>query len=423
MTAWVQLGLLAAVLGVAPAGARAQLLGQYEPSGIPGYQNWFSDAVLDRSRTEYDALGVRAGSFLIRPSLSESLGYDSNIFGAAHPVGSPVAETAGKILLNSGWSRHEIDADISFDDQRYLRHADASHTDWAASLGGAVDLGRDRATLAYTHVGTTILADEIGTLNGGQPVALAIDTAHAGYEASLGNFTLVPAVTAATYRFANALVAGPSPVANNHDSLTGSLSAGYALAPGSSLLAIASFDRTAYTTRVSGVPTADYDDASLVGGFDFRTGTLFRYRALAGFEQRSYDSAQLPDTTAPLAEFDVIWAPTLLTTVTGEVSRSLESAITGGVAASYTYTKLRLVLDHELRRNVLLQAFGEFQNAEYRTHGQTQHEATAGASVTWLLNRQISMVGSYAYLETTNNFDATLNETRHLVTLALSFHP
>ncbi len=422
-------GLLAAlsILAVAaPSAARAQLLGQYYPSGIPGYQSWASDAVLERPHSEYDPLGVRAGSFVIRPSLSESLGYDSNVAGLPQPVGSALAETQGSVAVGSDWARNQVAATLSFDNVHYLQQPNLSHTDWTAAVGGALDIGQDRATLAYSHVTATTVPYQIGTVGVGQPVTFTIDSVRASYTATLGRFTLVPEIDAAVYRYSNVLSFGLNEATNDLDTINGSLTAGYELAPGSSLVLVASGGNGAYITRLPGIPTADYNDVSLVGGIDVRTGALFRYRATIGYEVRRYVNPQIPATAAPLAEFDMIWTPTRLTTVTGQLARSLQNAITPGVigsgAESYAYTNARLEVDHEARRNVQLQAFGQLQNADYQMHGGTQRVMSAGASVTWLLNRKLSLTGSYTYTQSTVSLGPGQNVTDNLAQLTLSFH-
>ena len=49
-----------------------------------------------------------------------------------------------------------------------------------------------------------------------------------------------------------------------------------------------------------------------------------------------------------------------MTTVTATLTRSIEDAAQEGIVG-YTYTRARLVLDHEYLRNVLLQASASVQ--------------------------------------------------------------
>jgi hypothetical protein len=421
--------VLAATLGIVATAlpAQAQLLGQYYPVGIPGHSTWFSDAVPDRPRTEYDPLGVRAGGFVVRPSVSESFGADSNISASPHPVASALIDTQGTVGVASDWSRDAIEAGASFDNRSYVQHPSASYTNWSAGLGGRIDIGRDHVDLATTHLTATTEATAIGTLGAGTPVTVALDSAHAGYQVSFGRFTVEPAFDVGIYRFVHGPADAGSEATNNRNDLAGSLSAGYELAPGSNLVAVASATNAAFIVRTPGVPTPDYNDISLVGGIDTRAGSLFRYRATIGYEVRTYASSQLANTAAPLAEFDAIWTPTRRTTVTGQISRSLQNAISTVGAASYTYTDLRLVVDHEYLRNVLLQALGEFQNADYSgheggAHGGTQHVVSGGVGATWLLDRKLSLIARVTYAQSTDATDKTLNQSATLAELTLQFH-
>jgi hypothetical protein len=413
---------LLTALAAAPLAVRAQLIDQYYPVGIPGYRSWFSDAVQDRPHGEYDALGVRSGDFVIRPALSESLGYDSNVFGAPHAAGSPLAITQGSVAASSDWSRDTLDATVGFANQQDLRYGALSHTDWNAALGGIVDIGNDHLTVAYTHVVSTTVPVQVGTLSVGQPITLSFDSARASYEISLGRISLAPAIDVSVYRFATVLSSGASVSANNRNSATGSLTASYELAPGSDLVAVASDTSSAVPSRTQGVLAPDYNDASLAAGLDYRAGTLFRYRALLGYEQRRYVNTQLSGSSGPLAELDVIWTPTRLTTLTSQVSRSLQSAVTTTAAQSFAYSTARLVVDHEYLRNVLLEAFAQLQNADYQLRNETQRVVTAGASVTWLLNRRLSLIGRFTFTQSTDNVENTLNEKDSLAELTLDFH-
>ena len=337
-------------------------------------------------------------------------------------MGSPFAETRGRVGVASDWRRDALAASISFDQMQFLRQPHASYTDWTGGLGGALDLGRDRATLAYAHITATTGAAQIGTLSVGAPVTVTLDSARASYAATFGRATLEPALQLGIYRLTPGPAGGASEVANDHDSFAGSLTASYEAAPGRTLVLVASGTRAAYTIRTPGIATPDYADVSVVAGIDTRTGPVLRYRATLGYEQRSYESPQLAATASPVAEVDVIWTPTRLTTVTGELARNLQSAIAAGGSQGFTYTSGRVVVDHEYLRNVLLQGFAEFQHGSYQLRGETQRIVSAGASVTWLLSRRLSVIGRYRYARSTDNVNAGLNLTDSLAELTLDVH-
>ena len=76
-----RMAMLPAVLGllVPFASAQAQPVGQflldrYFAEGFPGVAATPGVTVLSRERPEYDAPGVRTGSFIVRPEVTEGLG-------------------------------------------------------------------------------------------------------------------------------------------------------------------------------------------------------------------------------------------------------------------------------------------------------------------------------------------------------------
>ncbi|MEJ0045767.1 MAG: outer membrane beta-barrel protein [Rhodospirillales bacterium] len=110
-----------------------------------------------------------------------------------------------------------------------------------------------------------------------------------------------------------------------------------------------------YDSGGPGRRIADYNDASVLAGIEYRQSAVFVYRALAGYEVRlpygtGLDVATL---TAPAAELDLIWQPTRLVTLTGRVSQSLQDEPTD-IAQGLTQTGTQLTLDYAFRRNVLL---------------------------------------------------------------------
>jgi hypothetical protein len=85
-----------------------------------------------------------------------------------------------------------------------------------------------------------------------------------------------------------------------------------------------------------------------------------------------------------------------LTTITATATRAIQDAA-AEFAESYTYDEGRLSIDHELLRNLLLHAYVDFQRADYQQGGGYEIVQSAGASATWLMNRNMRLAGSYDY--------------------------
>jgi len=72
----------------------------------------------------------------------------------------------------------------------------------------------------------------------------------------------------------------------------------------------------------------------------------------------------------------------------------------------FTYTSAELRVDHEYRRNVLLNAETGVRLAEYQQNGGTQTQYYASAGVSWLINRKMRLTGQYTF--TTQSGTGTL---------------
>jgi hypothetical protein len=397
-------GLIALMVGLLftmkPTVAAAQLLERYYPAGIPGYEDWFSDAVLGRPRTEYTPLGVQAGSFTLHPTLSQGFGYNSNIFNSSSPIGSAVSETSGEIGGESNWSRNALNANVNFDNFSYLSHSQASYTDWSAGLGGQIDVGQDHIRLSYVHFNLNSLPNQIGSFGISEPQAYQVDDLRAAYVAQFSRVTIVPQIEFVSYRFDNQTSNGVfiDQAVNNRVSFTGSVTTGYELAPGRSLVLLVSDTTADYVDTPVDTPKQNFNDASVLGGLDYQATGVIRYRILLGYEQRNYVSSAFATISAPAAEADVVWTPTLATTVTGRISSSIQSATTGS-ATGYKYSTARLVIDHEYLRDVLLQGTAEVQHANYESAAGSQNTFAFEAKVTKLINRNFSISLQYSYVK------------------------
>jgi hypothetical protein len=105
-------GALFIAPGFAPNLAIAQtsslLLPPATTSG-DAYDRGHNVSVTERGRPEYDALGVRLGSFIVNPQLTTSIGYSDNVFNDNSNKKSDVY-TAFEPYVNvaSDWSVHQV---------------------------------------------------------------------------------------------------------------------------------------------------------------------------------------------------------------------------------------------------------------------------------------------------------------------------
>jgi hypothetical protein len=395
-----KIAALALGCGFAGGSAAAAWLDTLFPPGVPGYGDEPGVTVASRLRPETQPEGVRDGSFILHPAWEQSLGYDSNVLGGRTPMGSWVVGTRPSLLVASDWSRDAIGAYVAADDRRDLGAPAQSRTNWTASLGGSVDIGRDRLTLAVAHIDSHEDRTALDALPTDRPVQFQVDDFRASYAWASGRWTVTPNLEASSWRYGETSILGAPASQSYRDRtmLQGGITVSYELAPQRSLVFVTRAIGQDYAHRSPGGATLNSTGYQALGGFDYDDDAVWRYRLLLGAEHREFAAASFPARTAAIAEGEIAWMPTGMTTVTAAVTRSMEDAAQEGVAG-FTYTTAKLTLDHELLRNLLLHAYVGLQRADFLQGGTQQTSYPLGVGATWLVNRNVQLSATYDFTE------------------------
>lgn len=398
-TKWTQRWWLGAAIaaGLLCAGATeratAEMLGTLFPEGVPGYDAAPGVTVRSRLRPEAEPPGIRLGSFLLRPRLESGFGYDDNVFGGSPARGSWLLRTQPSLLFGSDWSRHALGGYFSASDTRYLGTPTQSRTDGTFSLGGALDIGRDRLSLGVAHLAQHQDRGQLDALPTDRPVFFTLDNARVTYSAPFGRWTLTPAAEVSRWRFDGTTILGlpASQAYRDRSAVQGSVTLRYELAPLRNVVLVGRAIGQSYPHTPAGQVSQASTGYQLLAGLDYDDDAVWRYRLLIGGETRQF--AAFRPHNALIVEAEATWTPTGLTTVRGILSRSIEDAAQEGVSG-FTYTTARLVLDHEYLRDVLFTASVGLQQAAY-LQGGVQSGYAFGLGSTWLVNRSVRLSATY----------------------------
>ena len=397
----IRFGISVAALALLALPARAQYLQTYFPGTVPGFDQQLGVTVLSRLRPGYEAQGVQAGAFTIRPRLDESFGYDTNPAGVSNSQGSWLLRTTPSVTANSNWSNTRLGAAIGADNYHYFDTTNQDRTDWTGAVGAGTTLRQDDdLSIAYAHLALHENADSVGGIASSVPTPYDVNDIRLAYKLDLGGrFTLTPNLDVRTYQFGNTVV-GTTPTSQsyrNRTVFTGALTGRYALTDRTGALVVLAGSGSNYTDNTPGAPSNNSRTALMLVGLDDLLGTLIRYRILVGAEIRTFTAAVYQTHTAPVAEASLIWTPTGLTTITGDLAHTIEDPSSEGTAG-YEFTLGTLTIDHEFRRDVLLQGRSAVQSAHFLQGGGTQTAYGLGAGITYLVNRNISIALNYDYL-------------------------
>lgn len=397
MRAGWKIAVLVAAAGFTASAAAAAWLDTLFPAGVPGYGTAPGVTVASRLHPDTTPPPIRAGSVALRPGLAQSLGYDSNVLGGPAPRGSWIVATHPSLLLGSDWSRNALGAWLDADDQRDLGLPGQSRTDWTASLGVRIDLGRDLLSLAAAHVASHQDRTALDALPTDRPVPFQVDDLRASYEAAFGRWTLRPELEAASWHYGAASLLGAPASQSYRDRsvLQGGATLRYELAPQRGLVMLVRAIGQDYAHHAAGQPTLNSTGYQALAGFADDSDAVWRGRLLLGAEHRDFAAAVFRSHDAAIAEAELIWMPSGLTTVTARLTRSMEDAAQEGVAG-FVATSGRLMVDHELRRDLLLHAGATLQHATFLQGDSRQTSYGLELAATWTLNRQVALSARYA---------------------------
>jgi len=101
-------------------------------------------AVRERSRPDYDALGVRLGAFMAYPRLTASLESNDNVY--ARPERAEQDDIfytiAPEVRLRSNWSRHALGGYVNGAIARYNDLKSEDVETWSTGANGRLDVDR-----------------------------------------------------------------------------------------------------------------------------------------------------------------------------------------------------------------------------------------------------------------------------------------
>ncbi len=417
---WLQLILAGSLCAISNATGGQELEG-FLPTGLPIVASPSSVTILDRPRPDFDPLGITAGQFTVHSSWSEGVGFDSNPLGGNGQAGSAFASTLASASVISDWLRNSVGASVSVDDRRYLQQHQLSRTEDAVSAGGRYDVGTlDHLVLSASHSDQVIEPTGIDAISTQQAVPFQVNTATASYLWNLSRLSFEPFALVSDSTFSSIRTNGvlQSNTFLDNTTFTEGVTARYELSPLRHAVFVVRSSESDFSHTLAGSPRRDSVSVSVLGGLDYVADGIWRYRALAGYQVRDYASSTYKSHSAPIVEADVIWSPSLLTTVEATANRRIVDS-NDPTVADYTDTTLKLQVEHEVRRDVLASAHVGYEQALFQNGGGQQTIVSAGAVASWLLNRNLKLSATYEHAQSISGTRASYSDDTALLGFTL----
>jgi hypothetical protein len=408
---WLQLVLLGTLCALSAKTVGQELEG-FLPAGLPIVASPSSVTILARPRPDFDSPGITAGTFTLHPSWSEGLGFDSNPLAGSGQAGSAFASTQASVSVVSDWLRNSLGASVSVDDRRYLQLHQLSRTDDTISAGGRYDVGTaDHLVLSATHADLHIEPTGIDAISTQQGVPYQVNTITASYLWNLSRLSFEPFAIVSDTTYSSIRTNGvlQSNTYLDNTTFTEGVTTRYQLSPLRNAVFVVRSSESDFSHTLAGSPRRNSVSVSVLGGLDYVADGIWRYRALAGYQIRDYSASSYKSHAAPIVEADVIWSPSVLTTVEANLNRRIIDS-NDPTVADYTDTAAKLQVEQEVRRDVLASAHVSYEQALFQNGAGQQTILGAGAGVTWLLNRNVKLSASYEHAQSISGTRASYSD-------------
>jgi hypothetical protein len=275
-----------------------------------------------------------------------------------------------------------------------------------------------------THLSLYQLQTSINAVASSQPVSYDVNDVRTSYTATLGRLSITPNINFETWRYANTVLNGVlvDQSYRDYDQVQAGVLTTYSLNSRVNLDIALRGIGSNYIEQPPGEPSRNSTGFILLAGLDDSTDPVWRYRLLAGVEQRNFASSAYSAHTAPVAEAAVIWSPTRRTTVTGTLLRAIENA-SDSTTAGYVYTLAKVQVDHEYRRDLILLGYVQGEQATLLQNGGQQVVVGGGLEAVWLMNRNVRLHAAYDLQKGQSNSSGSSgsNYTRNELVIRLEF--
>lgn len=349
----------------------------------------------------YEPLGLRLGSFVVKPSVEVTRGHDNNPGRTAVGQSSDFTVVAPDLQVRSQWAAHEWGLNVRGSYSAYDALASSNRPLADAKTFARIDVSRDtrvdlegRFFLSTDYPGSPNLQADLAKL----PVFMTFgSTAGVTQRFNRLEFAAKASMDTTTYRDSE-LTDGTTSSNRDRDyaQYGGALRLSYEVMPGVKPFVELGGDMRAHELEFDRNGLAR-DSRALTprAGSTFAGGKLTG-EISAGYTRRRYQDPALRDLEGVVADASLIWTATGLTTATLTASSRAEELTVPGVSGAFR-RDAGVQVDHAFRRWLIGTLKFGYGDDEYIGNGRHDTRTSLGAAIVYKLNREVQLKGEYRH--------------------------
>ena len=347
----------------------------------------------------YEPLGLRAGSFILRPAIELSAGHDSNPDRAQNGEGSSLFIVAPELKAKSNWDRHEVRADVRGSYTAYGSNSSLNNPTFASTFDERIDWTRQtRIDLQQRfRLSTATPGSPNFQADAAKPTVYTSGGASAGITHRFNRLEVGGKVDLDRTSYRSSELTDGTTASNadlNFNEYGLELRGSYELSPG-----IKPFVAVETDSRVhdNSIDSSGFKRDSR--GFTPRIGTSFELtRQLTGdvsvgYLTRTYEDPRLPDLHGAVAGASLVWSATRLTSVKltadSAVYESTDTGVSGVLARDFG-----VQFDHSFRPWLVGALKLGYGSDDYVGSSRADSRLSAAAELTYKFTRQMQVKGT-----------------------------
>ncbi len=358
--------------------------------------------VYERVREGYEPLGARlADQWIGFAGVEAGYEYNDNIYTAETGKESDsVLALAPTLRLRSDLPLHQLNLDAGWTSRRFLDN-DAEDTN-GYFIGGNGRYDISATTFAFARASTARLFDDRSSpnaANGSEPTEYQRTDATAGFAQTVLRLTYQGDVTWRRLDYSDVPSTG-GPIDQDErdiDVVIGSGRVGWEWSEGFNTYIRGAYnDRSHFSTQ--GAFNRDSKGYDLGVGVLLARPTVFSVDASIGVMSQEFDDSRFGTVTTPSLALDAGYNITPLTSLTGNVTRSIEETTTAN-ASSIVQTVASVGVEHEIMYNLLGRVSLSYIWSDFQDISREDEVLSAGIDLKYLFSRNFYLKPSLQYSE------------------------
>ncbi len=364
----------------------------------PTVTGTISHKVPETEDDPFAALGIRAGSFILYPSLTTSFEHATNSSGNGR---ADTLTVTPELRLQSDWAQHEATLTLRGSYARDFAGDTPDSPSGSANATGRIDLKPGWTVglaggYAYSQQSISDPNFPAGVDN--RP-GVHDFTGSAALNGRFGRavFTLEGKADRSIYENGTSGGAVVDQGDRNNTAFGGRLRLGYELPLGVTPFVEGEVSRRQYdrTTDNNGLKRSSL---AAIGraGVTFDRGPVLTGEVALGYGLQTFDDPALAALGAFTVDGSLVWSPTRLYTATFSGSTAFNPGTSVGSSGSVAYSGSADVA-YAWKRNATVDWTGSLTHETFQGTGRVDTTITAGVGATWKLNRRTWLTGGYSH--------------------------